>query len=50
MRCRSDRGAAAVEAGLLIAGLGAAVLGAVFLLGGRLEGFFTAAIEAISGT
>ena len=35
-----ERGASAVEYGLLVAGIAAVIVGAVFLLGGTLEGAF----------
>ena len=36
----SERGASAVEYGLLVAGIAAVVVGVVFLLGGTLSGVF----------
>jgi len=40
-RVKSERGAAAVEYGLLVALIAAVIIGAVFLLGGTLKGVFT---------
>ena len=36
-----ERGASAVEYGLLVAGIAAVIVGIVFLLGGTLSGVFT---------
>ena len=38
---RSEEGAAMVEYGILVAGIAVLVLGAVFLLGGRINTLFT---------
>ncbi|BCN58546.1 Flp family type IVb pilin [Rhodococcus hoagii] len=37
---RDDRGATAVEYGLMVAGIAMVIIGAVFLFGGKLEGLF----------
>jgi pilus assembly protein Flp/PilA len=37
---RSEEGAAMVEYGILVAGIAVLVLGAVFLLGGKIKGLF----------
>lgn len=38
---RSEEGAAMVEYGILVAGIAVLVLGAVFLLGGKINDLFT---------
>lgn len=37
---KSDEGAAMVEYGILVAGIAVLVMGAVFVLGGRIDGLF----------
>jgi len=41
LRTASERGAAAVEYGLLVALIAVAIIGAVFLLGGRINNTYT---------
>lgn len=43
----NDRGASAVEYGLLVAGIAALIIVAVFLLGNNLSGLFTDAANSI---
>ena len=45
---RDERGASAVEYGLLVAGIAAVIVGIVFLLGGTLSGVFNTTNESIS--
>ena len=45
---RSDRGASAVEYGLLITGIAAVIAAAVFLLGGGVNGLFETTCSSIS--
>lgn len=44
-----DRGASAVEYGLLVAGIAAVIVAVVFLLGNTLNGVFTSTNSSISG-
>ncbi|MEV1287637.1 Flp family type IVb pilin [Micromonospora sp. NPDC049679] len=41
LRDRADRGATAVEYGLMVALIAVVIIGAVVLLGGKLSGLFT---------
>jgi pilus assembly protein Flp/PilA len=41
LRHRADRGATAVEYGLMVALIAVVIIGAVVLLGGKLSGLFT---------
>lgn len=41
LQTRSDKGATAVEYGLLVAGIAVAIIGAVFILGGVVSDNFT---------
>lgn len=50
MRFKEGRGAAAVEAGLLLAGVAALLVGVLALAGRGLEGFIGAVVTAISGS
>jgi pilus assembly protein Flp/PilA len=43
-----ERGASAVEYGLLVAGIAAVIVAIVFLLGGTLNGVFTSTNASIS--
>jgi pilus assembly protein Flp/PilA len=43
-----ERGASAVEYGLLVAGIAAVIVAVVFLLGGTLNGVFTSTNTSIS--
>jgi pilus assembly protein Flp/PilA len=43
-----ERGASAVEYGLLVAGIAAVIVAIVFLLGGTLSGVFTSTNSSIS--
>jgi pilus assembly protein Flp/PilA len=43
----SDRGASAVEYGLLVAGIAAVIVAAVFLLGGNVETTFSDVADSI---
>jgi pilus assembly protein Flp/PilA len=43
-----ERGASAVEYGLLVAGIAAVIVAIVFLLGGTLSGVFTSTNASIS--
>jgi pilus assembly protein Flp/PilA len=43
-----ERGASAVEYGLLVAGIAAVIVAIVFLLGGTLSGVFTKTNDSIS--
>ncbi len=43
-----ERGASAVEYGLLVAGIAAVVVGIVFVLGGTLSGVFSSTNDSIS--
>jgi pilus assembly protein Flp/PilA len=43
-----ERGASAVEYGLLVAGIAAVIVAVVFLLGGTLNGVFTSTNASIS--
>ena len=45
---QDERGASAVEYGLLVAGIAAVVVGIVFLLGGTLSGVFDKTNSSIS--
>jgi pilus assembly protein Flp/PilA len=45
-----ERGASAVEYGLLIAGVAALIVTVVFLLGGQVKQVFTDTCESIGGT
>ncbi len=44
-----DRGASAVEYGLLVAGIAMVVIAAVFLLGGAVSSTFTEVASSVSG-
>ena len=44
-----ERGASAVEYGLLVAGIAAVIVGVVFVLGTQLNGAFTKTSSSISG-
>jgi len=44
---RSDRGASAVEYGLLVALIAIVIIGAVTLLGGKLDGLFSHTANSI---
>ena len=44
-----ERGASAVEYGLLVAGIAAVIVAVVFLLGNTLNGVFTSTNSSISG-
>jgi pilus assembly protein Flp/PilA len=44
-----ERGASAVEYGLLVAGIAAVIVGIVFLLGGTLSGVFDTTNTSIQG-
>jgi pilus assembly protein Flp/PilA len=46
---RTERGASAVEYGLLVALIAVFIIGAVTLLGGSLKGIFTKTAGSISG-
>jgi pilus assembly protein Flp/PilA len=46
-RARNDRGATAVEYGLMVALIAVVIIGAVFALGGTLEGMFSEAESQI---
>ncbi|CAN5261574.1 hypothetical protein BH23ACT9_BH23ACT9_36480 [soil metagenome] len=48
LRMESDRGATAVEYGLMVALIAVAIIGAVFLLGQQLNGSFTTTTNALS--
>ena len=43
-----ERGASAVEYGLLVAGIAAVIVGIVFVLGGQLKGAFDSTSASIS--
>ena len=45
-----ERGASAVEYGLLVAGIAAVIIAAVFLLGGTLSGVFTRTNDSITNS
>ena len=45
-----ERGASAVEYGLLIAGIAALIVVVVFAFGGKISGIFTNTCDAIQGT
>ncbi|GAB3768068.1 hypothetical protein GCM10027600_20850 [Nocardioides ginsengisegetis] len=45
-----ERGASAVEYGLLIAGIAAVIVAVVIVLGGKIKGAFTDTCSAISGS
>ena len=45
---QDERGASAVEYGLLVAGIAAVVVGVVFLLGGTLSGVFQSTNDSIA--
>jgi pilus assembly protein Flp/PilA len=47
-RLKDERGASAVEYGLLVAGIAAVIVAIVFILGGTLEGVFTSTNDSIS--
>lgn len=47
---RDERGASAVEYGLLIAGIAALIVLVVFAFGGQIQGIFTDTCDAIQGT
>ena len=47
---RHERGASAVEYGLLIAAVAAVIAGVVFLLGGKVKAAFTQTCTSISAT
>ena len=49
-RVSSDRGASAVEYGLLIAAIAAVIVAVVFTLGGTIAGIFTSTNDAITPT
>ena len=44
-----DRGASAVEYGLLIAGIAALIIAVVFLLGGQIKDAFSDTCESVAG-
>ena len=46
---REEKGATAVEYGLMVALIAVVIIGAVTLLGGRLNGLFTAVAGALPG-
>jgi pilus assembly protein Flp/PilA len=46
----NDRGASAVEYGLLVAGIAAVIVAVVFLLGGKIQNAFNDTCTAISST
>jgi pilus assembly protein Flp/PilA len=46
----SDRGASAVEYGLLIAGIAALIVAVVFLFGGRISNIFNNTCKAVANT
>lgn len=48
-RATSDRGAAAVEAGLLVGGIAMAVITGAALLSGELEALLQACVGALTG-
>ena len=45
---KDERGASAVEYGLLVAGIAAVIVAIVFLLGGVLDGVFTSTCDSIN--
>ena len=47
MHRRDERGASAVEYGLLIAGIATIIVATVFLFGGFIEGMFTGTCDTI---
>lgn len=49
-RIKDDRGASAVEYGLLIAAIAAVIVGIVFGLGSLVKGAFSTTSKCISGT
>lgn len=49
-RTDSERGASAVEYGLLIAGIAALIVVVVFAFGGALSGIFTDTCNSVAGT
>jgi Flp pilus assembly pilin Flp len=49
MRTPGDHGASAVEFGLLLAALGAGIVGAVSMAGSGVQNMLTAAVAAITG-
>jgi pilus assembly protein Flp/PilA len=50
LRGDRERGAAAVEYGLLVGLIAIAVIGALIALGGQISGFFEAVVEVLSNT
>ncbi len=47
-RTRDERGASAVEYGLILVGIAAVIVAIVFLLGGQVKGMFNETCESIS--
>ena len=47
---RKDRGATAVEYGLMVGLIAVVIIAAVIALGGQLDGMFTDVVETLGGT